>query len=73
MKLPDEIEIAALDMVEIAVEPWTWPFAQERRTEINRHFAARQREQPALWNGRTLLLHRYAREERRFARGELRD
>ena len=62
MKLPDEIEIAALDMVEIAVEPWTWPFAQERRAEINRHFATRQRERPALWNGRTLLLHRYARK-----------
>jgi 8-oxo-dGTP pyrophosphatase MutT (NUDIX family) len=56
------IEIAALDAVEIAVEPWTWPFAQARRADIDRHFATRQRERPALWNGRILLLHRYARE-----------
>ena len=62
MKLVGAIEIAALDAVEIAVEPWTWPFAQARRADIDRHFAARQRERPALWNGRTLLLHRYARE-----------
>ena len=58
------IEIAALDAVEIAVEPWIWPFAQARRADIDRHFAAQQRERPALWNGRTLLLHRYARENR---------
>jgi 8-oxo-dGTP pyrophosphatase MutT (NUDIX family) len=62
MKLPEAIEIAALEAVEIAVEPWTWPFAHSRRADIDRHFAARQREQPALWNGRMLLLHRYARE-----------
>jgi 8-oxo-dGTP pyrophosphatase MutT (NUDIX family) len=61
MKLPEAIKITALDAVEIAVEPWTWPFAQARRADIDRHFAARQRERPALWNGRMLLLHRYAR------------
>jgi len=61
MKLSNAIEIAALDAVQIAVEPWTWPFAQARRVDIDRHFAARQREQPALWNGRMLMLHRYAR------------
>jgi len=62
MKLAETIEIATIDAVEIAVEPWTWPFAQARRADIDRHFAAQQRERPALWNGRTLLLHRYARE-----------
>ena len=62
MKLLGAIEIAALDAVEIAVEPWTWPFAQACRADIDRHFASQQRERPALWNGRTLLLHRYARE-----------
>jgi 8-oxo-dGTP pyrophosphatase MutT (NUDIX family) len=33
----------------------TWPFAQERRAEIDAHFAARQREKPKLWNGRVLI------------------
>ena len=53
-------EIIELDGVEIAVEPWSWEFARARRAEIDRHFALRQRERPALWNGRVLLLHHYA-------------
>ena len=58
-KSPEAIEIAPLDAVEITVEPWTWPFAQARRADMDRHFAARQLERPTLWNGRVLLLHRY--------------
>ena len=64
MKLHEAIEIAPLDHVEITVEPWTWPFAQVRRADIDRHFAAHQRERPTLWNGRMLLLHRYERDNR---------
>jgi 8-oxo-dGTP pyrophosphatase MutT (NUDIX family) len=64
MPSADVIEIAALDRVEIAIEPWRWQFAHERRNEIDRYFAARKREQPALWNGRVLLLNRYAVEKR---------
>jgi 8-oxo-dGTP pyrophosphatase MutT (NUDIX family) len=44
--------ISALDLV---VEAWTWPFAETRRAEIAAHFADKQREKPALWNGRVLL------------------
>jgi 8-oxo-dGTP pyrophosphatase MutT (NUDIX family) len=62
INLPEAIEIAALDAVEIAVEPWVWPFAQARRADIDHHFAAQQRERPGLWNGRVLLLHRYTRQ-----------
>jgi 8-oxo-dGTP pyrophosphatase MutT (NUDIX family) len=32
-----------------------WPFAQERRAEIDAHFVAKQREKPKLWNGRVLI------------------
>jgi 8-oxo-dGTP pyrophosphatase MutT (NUDIX family) len=53
------IEIIALDRVEIAVEPLTWQFAVRRRDEIERHFARLQSERPELWNGRMLLLSRY--------------
>jgi hypothetical protein len=55
-------EIVQIDRVEIAVEPWAWRFAVERREEIERHFARIQRERPAVWNGRLLLLHRCAVE-----------
>ena len=44
--------VTALDLV---VQPWSWPFAQLRRADIDAHFAARQREKPQLWNGRVLL------------------
>ena len=41
--------------LDLAVKPWSWPFAQARRAEIDAHFAEKQREKPALWNGRVLL------------------
>jgi hypothetical protein len=34
---------------------WTWPFAVERRADIDAHFARQQIEKPKLWNGRVLL------------------
>src|SRR6202453_96005 len=44
--------VTALDL---AVQPWSWPFAAERRADIDAHFALRQSEKPQLWNGRVLL------------------
>ena len=44
--------ISALDL---PVETWPWPFAEARRAEIDAHFAEKQREKPAMWNGRVLL------------------
>lgn len=41
--------------LDLAVEPFAWPFAEARRDEIAAYFAERQREKPALWNGRVLL------------------
>lgn len=35
--------------------PWCWPFADERRRDIDVHFAKLQLETPQLWNGRVLL------------------
>jgi 8-oxo-dGTP pyrophosphatase MutT (NUDIX family) len=52
------IQIIGFDRIEIAVEPWPWEFAIAHRDEIDRHFAGRRRERPALWNGRVLLLNR---------------
>jgi hypothetical protein len=44
--------VTALDL---PVENRPWPFALERRDEIDAHFAAQLRKNPALWNGRVLL------------------
>lgn len=56
----DTVEIVALDRVEIRFAAWKWPFAAGRRGDIARHFAELQREHPAVWNGRVVLLKDYA-------------
>jgi len=50
-----ELVIHRVTVLDLAVETWPWPFATERRAEIDAHFAAQQRKNPALWNGRVLL------------------
>ena len=51
--------IVRIDRLELAVAPKAWAFADAHRAEIDAWFAAQQREKPALWNGRVLLLHDY--------------
>lgn len=41
--------------LDLRVTPWRWPFADERRRDIDAHFAELRRETPQLWNGRVLL------------------
>jgi len=57
-----DVAIVALDRAEIVLEPWSWPFAVNRRDDIDRYFARLQRERSGVWNGRALLLHRHAIE-----------
>jgi 8-oxo-dGTP pyrophosphatase MutT (NUDIX family) len=52
MTLPVIHRVTTLDL---ALEPWDWPFASARRAEIDAHFEAKQREKPGIWNGRVLL------------------
>jgi 8-oxo-dGTP pyrophosphatase MutT (NUDIX family) len=57
-------EIAALDRAEIAFASWPWPFAAERREEIEAYFADLRRQRSGVWNGRVLLLNGYTIEGR---------
>lgn len=50
--------VFAIDRLNLAFSPKPWPFAQERRAEIDAYFARLQSDNPALFNGRVLLLHR---------------
>jgi 8-oxo-dGTP pyrophosphatase MutT (NUDIX family) len=54
---PSVVHVDRLDLT-FAQKPWA--FANERRAEIDAWFAARQGENPALWNGRVLLLREHA-------------
>jgi 8-oxo-dGTP pyrophosphatase MutT (NUDIX family) len=44
--------VTALDLT---FQPRPWPFATERREEIDAHFALKRAEKPQIWNGRILL------------------
>ena len=44
--------VSALDL---ALQRRPWPFADQRRADIDAHFEAEQRAKPSLWNGRVLL------------------
>ena len=50
-----QLAIHRVTSLDLAVQPWSWPFAEERRADIEAHFALQQREKPKLWNGRVLL------------------
>jgi len=52
MTPPEIHRVATLDL---KVRPFAWPFAAERRGEIDAHFAEKQRAKPKIWNGRVLL------------------
>ncbi len=58
--MTEAVSVVHLDRLHLTFAPKPWAFATERRAEIDAWFAARQRENPALWNGRVLLLHDHA-------------
>jgi 8-oxo-dGTP pyrophosphatase MutT (NUDIX family) len=56
----DAFSVVKIERLDIGFVPRPWRFADERRGEINAHFAEMQRRKPALWNGRVLLLGDFA-------------
>lgn len=49
------LAIHRVTRLDLRYRPWAWPFARERRAEIDAHFARAQAEKPELWNGQVLL------------------
>jgi 8-oxo-dGTP pyrophosphatase MutT (NUDIX family) len=58
-----DADVIPVSRVELGAAPWRWPFAIERRADIDEFFARQQRDNPALWNGRLLLLREFALDE----------
>jgi 8-oxo-dGTP pyrophosphatase MutT (NUDIX family) len=48
------LAIHRVTQLDLSVRPRRWPFADQRRADIDAHFAIKQREKP-IWNGRVLL------------------
>jgi 8-oxo-dGTP pyrophosphatase MutT (NUDIX family) len=55
-----------VERLELTFAPRPWSFARERRADIEAHFAKARSDNPTLWNGRVLMLHRHAIEDRVF-------
>jgi 8-oxo-dGTP pyrophosphatase MutT (NUDIX family) len=53
------IPIIPIARVAMRFAPRPWPFALERRAEIDAYFARLQQEKPALWNGRVLMMYQH--------------
>jgi hypothetical protein len=51
--------VSRVERLDLGFEPKRWPFAEQRRAEIDAHFAAAQQAKPQLWNGRVLIMHDY--------------
>jgi 8-oxo-dGTP pyrophosphatase MutT (NUDIX family) len=58
--------IRYLDHIDFVVEQRSWPFAEERRADIDAHFLKATALEPSYWNGRVLLMHRYDFDDRTF-------
>jgi 8-oxo-dGTP pyrophosphatase MutT (NUDIX family) len=48
-------EIHRVTTLDLSFQPRPWPFAEERRADIDAHFALKRIEKPKIWNGRILL------------------
>jgi hypothetical protein len=55
--LMNDIPIIPVRRLDLRFEPAAWRFADERRREIDTHFAKLRVERPEMWNGRVLLMH----------------
>jgi 8-oxo-dGTP pyrophosphatase MutT (NUDIX family) len=57
-----DIRVVAVERLDLRFEQQPWPWAEANRAFIGRNFEEQREKRPALWNGRVLLLHRFAIE-----------
>lgn len=51
--------VVPVSCLELTYVPQPWPFAAERRADIDAHFEHARAQCPALWNGKVLVMHRH--------------
>jgi 8-oxo-dGTP pyrophosphatase MutT (NUDIX family) len=64
--MSERAEITELTEVDCRYEPRAWAFAEERRAEIDAHWAKLVARRPAMFNGRVLVMHRRNLRDRAF-------
>jgi 8-oxo-dGTP pyrophosphatase MutT (NUDIX family) len=63
---PRGVHVVRIARLDLTFAPCAWPFAEAWRAAIDTHFAGLRRQKPALFNGRVLLMHRFAVSEDAF-------
>lgn len=53
------MSVSRVERLDLRFVPKPWAFAEQSRAEIDAHFAAAQRANPRLWNGRVLVMRDY--------------
>jgi len=61
-----DIRAVAVERLDLRFAPRAWRFSDQRRADIDAHFAAIKRTRPALWNGRVMLLYEWALRDGQF-------
>ncbi len=49
------VSVEAIAGTDLRLEPFEWPFAADRRPDIDRHWQALEAEKPGIWNGAIVL------------------
>ncbi|HEY5609188.1 MAG TPA: NUDIX hydrolase [Alphaproteobacteria bacterium] len=62
-----QMSIVPIERLELTLTPQPWPFAEQRRKQIDGFFDRLRKSKPALWNGRVLMLGPHRIHERRFS------
>jgi hypothetical protein len=66
MTLPVIHRVTTLDL---GLQPEPWPFAEQKRADIDAHFEVKRAEKPKIWNGRILLARNPVFTGDRFSAG----
>lgn len=56
----EAFSVVPIERIDVGFAPRPWGFAEERKSEIAAYFAEQQHRNPALWNGRVLVLGDFA-------------
>lgn len=58
-----EIRIVPVKALDLRLQPRAWTWAEANRAATETHFEKQRERWPGIWNGRVLLLHRFAIEQ----------
>lgn len=55
-----DFSVVPVDRLELGHSPWEWPFALQRRVQIDAHFEKLKQKTPEIWNGKVFMLRDFS-------------